>query len=193
MRGKPKGEGFTYLGLLFALSLAGVALALAGVVWHTAGKRAKEEQLLFAGSAIRDAIVNYRRRSLDGNLEYPRTLQDLIEDRRYITVERHLRKIYPDPMAANRDWGLITSVDGRIVGVHSLSGAEPMKRNDFLDAFASFAQARHYSDWKFSAVETQSVAPDRTAEIAVDGSGAAIQTPASGGRPPASPRAPVNR
>ena len=58
-----RSRGFTYLGLLFALTLAGVALALAGFVWHTASKRAKEVQLLFAGGAIRDAIVQYYRRS----------------------------------------------------------------------------------------------------------------------------------
>ena len=144
-------RGFTYLGLLFALALAGVALALAGFVWHTASKRAKEAQLLFAGGAIRDAIVNYYRRSPNGNRQFPRALQDLVEDRRYITVERHLRKIYVDPITGKRDWGLITDVNGAIVGVYSQSREEPLKRDNFRETFTAFAQARHYSDWKFSA------------------------------------------
>jgi len=147
-------RGFTYLGLLFALALAGVALALAGFVWHTASKRAKEVQLLFAGGAIRDAIVSYYRRSPNGSREYPRALQDLLEDRRYITVERHLRKIYADPITGKRDWGLMTDANGAIVGVYSQSREVPLKRDNFRDTFAAFAQARHYSDWKFSAVYT---------------------------------------
>lgn len=155
-------KGFTYLGLLFALAFTGVALALAGVVWHTASRRAKEEQLLFAGGAIRDAIVHYYRRSPGGNREFPRTLQDLVEDRRYITVERHLRKIYADPITGKRDWGLITGPDGRIVGVYSQSREAPMKRDNFRDTFASFAQAEHYSDWQFSAASTQTT-PSLTA------------------------------
>jgi type II secretory pathway pseudopilin PulG len=150
-----RAQGFTYLGLLFVLAFTSVALALAGVVWHTAGKRAKEEQLLFAGSAIRDAIIDYYRRSPGAVGEYPRALQDLVEDRRYITVERHLRKIYPDPITGKRDWGLILSADGHIVGVHSPSREKPLKRENFRGIFASFAQAQHYADWRFSAEEEQ--------------------------------------
>src|SRR3954467_5106936 len=151
-------QGFTYLGLLFAIAFAGVGLALAGVVWHTAAKRAKEEQLLFAGGAIRDAIVDYYRRSPGGMREYPRTLQDLTEDRRYITMERHLRKIYADPITGKREWGLIRNADGHIVGVHSPSRAAPLKQENFRDAFASFAQAEHYSDWRFIAADEQTTA-----------------------------------
>jgi type II secretory pathway pseudopilin PulG len=158
MRGmvtKMRRNGFTYLGVLFAIALAGVGLALAGVVWHTAGKRAKEEQLLFAGGAIRDAIVDYYRRSPGGLREYPRTLQDLIEDRRYLTIKRHLRKIYADPITGKREWGLIKDGDGHIVGVHSPSRAAPLKRENFRDDFATFAQAEHYSDWRFIAADEQ--------------------------------------
>ena len=150
-------RGFTYLGLLFALALAGVMLALAGVMWHTAAQRAKEQQLLFAGGAIRDAIIRYYRRSPGGVREFPRALQDLVEDRRYITVERHLRRIYEDPLTGKRDWGLITSDDGRITGVYSQSRGAPMKRDNFSQTFAAFAGAHAYSDWRFSAVDTQTM------------------------------------
>ena len=150
-------KGFTYLGLLFALALAGVALALAGVMWHTTARRAKEQQLLFAGSAIRDALIHYYRRSPGGMREFPRTLQDLVEDRRYITVERHLRKIYDDPQTGKRDWGLITNESGRIVGVYSKSREAPLKRDNFPQIFAAFSAAKNYGDWRFSAVENQTM------------------------------------
>jgi type II secretory pathway pseudopilin PulG len=176
-----RSKGFTYLGLLFAITLAGVGLALAGVVWHTAGKRAKEQQLLFAGSAIRSAIVNYYRRSPNGNFEFPRTLQDLIEDRRYVTMERHLRKIYIDPTTSNGEWGLIKSADGRIVGVHSQSREAPMKRDNFSDTTASFAQAQHYSDWRFSAADVQ-VTPSGNAVGSSAYSSDAFRPPPGAGR-----------
>lgn len=150
-----RANGFTYLGLLFALALAAAGFAVAGVVWHIAGKRAKEQQLLFAGSAIRDAIQHYYLRSPGGIGEYPRALEDLVEDRRYVTVERHLRKLYVDPITGKPDWELITGADGRIVGVYSPSRDTPLKRENFRGAFASFARAGHYSDWRFSVVDEQ--------------------------------------
>jgi type II secretory pathway pseudopilin PulG len=144
-------KGFTYLGLLFAVALAGVALALAGVVWQTASKRAKEEQLLFAGGAIRDAIIRYYRSTPGGDRQFPRTLQDLVEDPRYVTHERHLRKIYLDPITGKRDWGLIKGAEGRIMGVYSQSRETPIKREKFPATFASFEHADRYSDWRFTA------------------------------------------
>jgi len=160
-----RSKGFTYLGLLFALTLAGVALALAGVLWHTSSKRAKEEQLLFAGGAIRDAIVHYYRRSPGGNREFPRSLDELVEDRRYITVERHLRRVYADPMTGKREWGLITNADGRILGVYSPSREAPLKRENFSATFAAFSQAARYSDWRFTDVDLQA-APAPTTDPA---------------------------
>ncbi|MDB5811367.1 MAG: hypothetical protein JWN94_3489 [Betaproteobacteria bacterium] len=168
-------KGFTYLGLLFALALAGVGLALAGVVWHTAGKRAKEQQLLFAGAAIQDAILHYYRNGPNRMREFPRSLQDLVEDQRYVTVERHLRKIYVDPMTGKREWGLITSGEGRIVGVFSQSREAPLKRDNFRDAFAPFAQARHYSDWRFVAVDAPTMQSVNTNRPALDGDDLQLQ------------------
>ena len=169
-----RSRGFTYLGLLFALALASVALALAGVVWHTASKRAKEAQLLFAGGAIRDAIVQYYRRSPNGTREFPRALQDLVEDRRYITVERHLRKIYADPITGKPDWGLIRDANGAIVGVYSQSREVPLKRDNFRETFAAFAQARQYSDWKFSAVNSETTPGADALVPAANGNQAAL-------------------
>jgi type II secretory pathway pseudopilin PulG len=173
-------KGFTYLGLLFALALAGVGLAAAGAVWHTAGKRAKEEQLLFAGDAISNAIARYYRRTPDGVREFPRTLQDLVEDRRYITVERHLRKIYADPITGKSTWGLIKSADGRIVGVYSPSRETPLKQDNFRDAFAAFAHAEHYSEWRFTAVNTQTTSSVDAIPSAANGDA----SPAAKRRPP---------
>jgi type II secretory pathway pseudopilin PulG len=39
-------RGFTYVGLLLAVALAGVALAAAGTLWSTTSKRDKEREIL---------------------------------------------------------------------------------------------------------------------------------------------------
>lgn len=161
-----RSGGFTYLGFLFSLALAGVGLAVCGVAWHIMSKRAKEEQLLFAGGAIRDAIADYYRRTPNGAREYPRSLQELLEDRRYLTIERHLRKLYADPITGKPEWGLIKNGDGRIVGVFSPSRDKPLKRENFHDEFAAFARAERYSDWRFSAVELHSIGDDGTVSVA---------------------------
>ena len=51
--------GFTYLGLLFALALIGLALGAAGTVWSVARQRDRERQLLWVGGEIRQAIGHY--------------------------------------------------------------------------------------------------------------------------------------
>lgn len=57
----------------------------------------------------------------------PLDLKDLLEDRRSGKVQRHLRRLYSDPITGSPRWGLIRSVDGRIAGVYSLSDAEPLR------------------------------------------------------------------
>jgi type II secretory pathway pseudopilin PulG len=53
-------RGFTYVGLLLAVALAGVALAAAGMLWSTTAKRDKEAELLFVGDQFRRAIARLR-------------------------------------------------------------------------------------------------------------------------------------
>ena len=145
-----RSGGFTYLGVLFFIALAGVALAVVGVVWSTATQREREAQLLFVGDEIRVAIMRYYVRTPGTRREYPRTLEDLVRDPRYLTVERHLRKLYVDPFTGRVDWVLILTSDGRIRGVHSSSERRPLKIARFSPADAEFAGAAHYSEWMFA-------------------------------------------
>ena len=52
-------RGFTYVGLLLAVALAGVALAAAGTLWSTVAQRDRELELLFVGDQYRRAIGSY--------------------------------------------------------------------------------------------------------------------------------------
>jgi len=140
--------GFTYIGLLILVAIAGVALAGVGQLWSTASKRDKEVQLLFVGDEFRRAIGSYYEGS-PGVHEFPQSLEDLLEDRRLPVVRRHLRKIYVDPMTGTKDWGLVKH-GNRILGVHSRSEDKPIKTANFKPEDATFQGSGAYSDWKFS-------------------------------------------
>ena len=153
--------GFTYIGLLIAVALMSIGLAAVGHVWSTTMKRERERELLFAGAQFRLAIGRYYEGS-PGAKQYPRRLEELIEDQRFPVVKRHLRKIYLDPMTGKPNWGLIVQGD-QILGVHSQSTDQPLKNANFDASDNSFAGSNSYSDWQFVyaplEAETSAVAP----------------------------------
>ena len=144
-------QGFTYVVLLISVAVIGVGLAAKGIEWDRSAQRAKEADLLFVGHEFRRAIALYYYRSPGPAQEYPRSLEDLLEDRRYPGTQRYLRRIYPDPMTGRPEWGLVTA-GGRIVGVHSLSDAQPIKTGNFASANAELAGKGSYRDWQFNFV-----------------------------------------
>ncbi len=149
-RGQPFLErGFTYLGLLTIIFVMGVALATAGEVWHLAAKREKEQELLFVGNQFRQAIKLYYEHTPPQAQRYPARLEDLLEDPRYPSTQRYLRKIYADPINGSTQWGVVKGPAGEILGVHSLSMAEPAKKSNFSSMDKSFENGTKYADWVF--------------------------------------------
>jgi type II secretory pathway pseudopilin PulG len=142
-------SGFTYLAVLFAVAIAGVALAAIGINWSQTAQREKERQLLFVGNQFRKAIALYYEKSPGGAKRYPRSLSDLLKDDRQIVTSRYLRMIYTDPMTNKADWGIELAPDGGVMGVHSLSDAAPIKTANFGYADQAFEGATKYSDWVF--------------------------------------------
>ena len=142
-------DGFTYLGLLFAIALMGATLALTGVVWHTVQQREKERQLLFVGQQFRQALAAYYNRSTGTVKQFPKALDELLKDPRQLTSQRYLRRIYRDPMTGQTEWGLVKTTDDRIMGVYSLSEDEPIKRGNFREADKEFEGKTKYADWRF--------------------------------------------
>lgn len=150
--------GFTYVALLFAVAVIGVGLAVKGLEWHAAKQREKEKELLFVGSEFRKAIALYYYRTPGQVQEYPKALDDLIEDARFPGVQRYLRRIYRDPMTGNKEWGLILTPSGRIMGVHSLSKDKPTKTGNFAEAHKDLADKKSYEDWRFVFVPVAALA-----------------------------------
>src|SRR5690349_18760547 len=101
-------RGFTYLGLLIVVVVMGLMLSVAGKVWSTTERRERETQLLFAGHQFRNAIAAY----FAQHHQYPLALQDLLGDPGAPTLQRYLRRMYPDPMTGTSDWHLITAPAG---------------------------------------------------------------------------------
>ena len=146
---KSAQRGFTYMGLLLFIAIAGIALSVIGPVWHTEAQREKEKELLFVGDQMAQAISSYFTNTPGGVKQYPATLEDLLQDKRFPAMRRHLRKIYPDPMTGKAEWGLVKQ-QNRIVGVYSLSRNKPVKQDGFPENLASFAHAGSYQDWQFT-------------------------------------------
>ena len=140
-------RGFTYIGMLVAVVLIGISLAVAGQVWSTTAKRERERELLFVGGQFRQAIGSYFEAS-PGVKQYPGKLEELLQDQRFPVVKRHLRKIYVDPITGSRDWGLVRMGE-RIVGVYSRSDDKPLKVENFAPEDSAFAGGAAYSDWRF--------------------------------------------
>ncbi|MDP3512497.1 MAG: type II secretion system protein [Sulfuritalea sp.] len=141
--------GFTYLGLLFAVALAGIVLATTGVVWSTERQREKERELLAIGEEFRRAIGSYYERSPGTVKRYPAKLEDLLKDNRFLGTRRHLRQVYRDPLTGNADWAPIPAPEGGIMGVHSLSTAEPIKQGNFPPRQVEFEGKQSYGEWRF--------------------------------------------
>jgi len=141
-------RGFTYIGLMIFIALMGITLAGTGLMWHAESRRLKEYDLLFAGEQYRRAIGMYYERG-PGEKKFPRSIDDLLQDRRYPNVQRYLRRAYVDPITTSSTWGLVEGPQGGIAGVYSLSAGKPVKQANFRPGQADFEDREKYSDWRF--------------------------------------------
>ncbi|MCK0512051.1 type II secretion system protein [Aromatoleum buckelii] len=152
MRTGKHQRGYTYLLVLFAAAALGLFAAEVGVVWQKVAAREREAELLFIGSEIARAIGRYHADS-PGAPAWPTSLDELVEDRRFPTVRRHLRRIYPDPLTGHPDWGLVREGQA-IVGIHSRATGEPIRKADLPPELGPAApSAARYDEWIFRPAE----------------------------------------
>jgi type II secretory pathway pseudopilin PulG len=142
-------DGFTYIGILLVIALLGTALAAVGQSWFMLKRRSSEQELILIGQAYRRAIASYYRLTPLGAHQYPTDLGELIADSRGSKVERHLRKMYADPLTGSADWEVISLPDGSIIGVASRAQGRPVKQTNFGVWEAAFENAGCYCDWHF--------------------------------------------
>lgn len=142
-------HGYAYLAVLLAITTLGVSLVATSTVWHEAGQREKEAELLFIGDQYRRAIQQYYESS-PGPKTYPASLDSLLLDPRYPGTRRYLRRPYRDPMTSKTAWGQVMAPEGGIMGIHSLRSEAPLKRDGFSTQLYGLEHKNRYSDWVFS-------------------------------------------
>ncbi len=89
--------GYTLLALLASVAIAMVLMAVAAPSWEYLVKDSNEEELLFRGKQIADAIQRYQRKN--GNV-LPPSLEVLVQG-------KYLRKAYKDPMTRSGKWRFV--------------------------------------------------------------------------------------
>ena len=187
--------GWAYLVLIFivlAIATTGLA-ALENIVVQA--QRDREAELLEIGRDIRQAIGQYYEVSPGAVRLYPAKLEDLMQDERFLGVERHLRRIRPDPFTGAVDWDRVISPQGGIQGVASRSRKEPFRKAGFDVSEGSFASAKSYADWKFVYQPRAITVPLTPGDVAAGPKPAQTPGPApgsvpgtgSGGRPAPTP------
>lgn len=157
-------SGFSYIALLVAITIIGISLGAAGKYWQNVMLRDKEEELLFRGDQYRQAIERYYK-AVPGRPQYPQSVDDLLTDNRTPAGKRHLRQKYKDPITGE-DFEIITAqtatagvrviapgttVVPGIIGVHSKSEKEPLKKDNFPPAYKDLAEKSMYNEWLFVA------------------------------------------
>lgn len=146
---RARSAGFVYPMLLVALAVLAAGAATFVLRYSAVVRAEREAELLRAGAAVVRAIGAYYENSPGTVRQYPRRLQDLIEDPRVVSMRRHLRRIPIDPTTGQAQWGLVAAPDGGVMGIHSLSAAAPRKQAGF-PAWVDARQApQHYSDLRF--------------------------------------------
>ncbi|MEQ1563193.1 MAG: type II secretion system protein, partial [Nitrospiraceae bacterium] len=122
-------RGVTYLMLMFAIVIIGIATTAAAKQWKVIVQRELEADLLAKGIEIQNALAFYSAtvkagRVMPGEV-YPPSLVDLTR-----LPRPFLRKVYLDPMG-HGDWEYLRAPTGGIMGVRSKSHAKPFRQHDF--------------------------------------------------------------
>ena len=76
-------------------------------------------QLDWIGAQFVQAIGSYHQATPGAAKDYPKTMQDLLEDRRYATIRRHLREVYVNPFTGQKTWEPVFTSDGKLLGVRA--------------------------------------------------------------------------
>jgi hypothetical protein len=149
-----KQRGFSYLVVLMVAIALGIASMATYEQLDTVAKREREAEWWFVGQQYQQAIASYYRHSHAGQKTFPEDIESLLKDKRFVSVVRHLRKPYLDPING-QPWQLVLNDEQKIVGVVS-SSAEPILQLAKLADFDKNAdKIQFYSDIQFVASPSQ--------------------------------------
>ena len=139
--------GFSYLMVMIAITLMGLAMTMAARQWKTMVQRELETDLLAKGMEIQTALAFYSASAKAGRVlpgeVYPQTLAELTRP-----PKPFLRKVYLDPVGRG-EWELLRAPTGGIMGVRSKSRHKPIKQGNFPLAVRHFEGKPTHYDWVF--------------------------------------------
>jgi len=159
--GKQHQQGSVFMGMLVTVAVVAVMLMEVGTLWSSVLQRERELELLARGNEIRRAIGLYY---AAGNT-FPKSLEDLVLDRRQPTIKRYLRRVYTDPLTGTTDWGVVAGPGETIMGVFSQAEGIPFKQGNFSVINQSFTGQGSYQGWVFLYGSVQSNPATRTAPM----------------------------
>lgn len=130
--------------------LLSLLLGSTGTVWKQIMQREREEELLFRGMQIQEAISRWHQPQTGvQHVVTPLTdLKHLLRDPRTPATVRYLRKLYTDPVSG-MEWNLIRDPARGIVGVSSPSKEQVIKKDHFPESLLAFAHKERYEEWQF--------------------------------------------
>lgn len=149
----PSENGFAYVALLILIAIIGAMAASSMSAGSTMQRRVAEEELLFVGMQFQRAFESYRNATPPGQSPFPERLEDLVRDKRGARVQRHLRKIYVDPLTGRSEWGVITVPGGRIAAVVSMAEGTVIKVSGFPPNLSGIEGKARYSEWIFGIIQ----------------------------------------
>lgn len=158
--GKPRNNqaGFTYVMILVAVIITGIFAEVASFYASRSRQMDREAELLFRGTAYRNAIKSYYEFGKPIKT-YPKSLEDLVKDPR-AAHKSHLRELYSDPFGnENSGWKFLRGNDGGISGLFSQSTEIPLKTGNFRPGYEKFQNATSYADWVFEYAPAASGVP----------------------------------
>jgi hypothetical protein len=137
------------LAVLAAMFLLALEIQKVMVMVSQQAQRERETELLRIGSAFVQAIEAYYESSPGSVKRWPKSLEDLTDDKRFVGIRRHMRKVYWDPITRSSNWGLLHASDGGINGIYSMSDMPPIRSGTVEFSNVVLAPASRYSDWQF--------------------------------------------
>ncbi len=90
-------RGFLYIMVLFAIVVISIMMLKTFESWEYIISRDKEDELIFRGEQIVNAISLYNKKKG----AFPHSLKKLYE-------EKYLRKLYKDPISEDGEWNIVS-------------------------------------------------------------------------------------
>lgn len=147
--GKQAPTGFVLIGMFMLVMLSGLVMSQAAMRWHTQVLREREHELIRVGLLYRDAIGRYYNQTPSLVKTFPPTFEALLNDTRFPSPRRHMRKLYVDPITQREGWGIVVAPSGGIMGIYSLSDKVPFKTKGYRGELQHLNNKTYYGEWYF--------------------------------------------